>query len=87
MYMKDKNVKLHGKWYCFLNSKPVETPNRCLCLLREKNVKGAFTVWLMEIEEADGEELGYFWSYEGADYDIIRRELIEDFLEHALDDF
>jgi len=86
MDLKNRDITFpDGQVYCFLASKPVEEiSNRSICLLSLRDEKSNYSLWLMEIED---KEIAYFWPYEGDDSRELIIELLEKFLETALDDY
>ena len=97
--MKYKNKvipKLDGAQQIILSGKPTDIPNRSICLLHKMDgefdhsqplhktrEKFGYSLWYLQ--EADEDKKVYLWPYKGEDSDALIIELMEDFLDAALD--
>jgi len=77
--------------YFILRGIPTDDPKIGIYLIshkdddNDKDGKLEFSLW--NIEELDNEDSFDIWPYKGMDYEALKRQLMEDYIEHALDNF
>jgi hypothetical protein len=84
MNLKNKNITFpDGKIFCILEGKPVDGGKRCVYLLNPVGKEPDYSLWYIEIF---GEEIELS-SYDGSDNEDLIDELLEKYVETALDEY
>jgi len=75
------------KSYDILRGMPTDNPKIGIYLLGSQieNNDSEYSLWNIESLTLEGKNSSRFWPYKGEDYEVLMKQLMEDFVAHGLD--